>query len=260
MTQPSSRRQIRRRIELIGLRTLPEVRPGENIARIVWNGAQREGAGIETGDVVVLAQKIFSKAEGRIVRLRDFTPSALAQTWARTLGADPRFIEVVLRESRRIIRMSERALIVETRHGFVCANAGVDRSNVRGTGSVTCLPLDPDASAQKFVKRLKALSGVRVAAIISDTFGRPWRLGLANVAIGAAGFSVLEDLRGKKDASGHMLNATILAVADELAAAAGLVMKKAAQVPVVIIRGVTLPAGRGRAQELIRPPSKDMFR
>jgi coenzyme F420-0:L-glutamate ligase/coenzyme F420-1:gamma-L-glutamate ligase len=156
--------------------------------------------------------------------------------------------------------MSERVLIVETRHGFVCANAGVDRSNVRTRGSVTCLPLDPDASAQKFVKRLKALSGVRVAAIISDTFGRPWRLGLANVAIGAAGFSVLEDLRGEKDASGHMLNATIVAVADELAAAAGLVMKKAAQVPVVIIRGVTLPAGRGRAQELIRPPSEDMFR
>ncbi|HEY4741623.1 MAG TPA: coenzyme F420-0:L-glutamate ligase [Candidatus Acidoferrales bacterium] len=260
MTRPSARRHTDRRIELIGLRTLPEVKPGEDVARLVWDAARRESAGLETGDALVLAQKIFSKAEGRIVRLRDVAPSALAQTWAQTLRADPRFVEIVLRESRRIIRMSERALIVETRHGFVCANAGVDRSNVRGSGSVTCLPFDPDASAQKFVKRIKSLSGARVAAIISDTFGRPWRLGLANVAIGAAGFSVLEDLRGRKDASGHLLNATILAVADELAAAAGLVMKKSAQVPVVIIRGARLPAGRGRAQELIRPPSEDMFR
>jgi coenzyme F420-0:L-glutamate ligase / coenzyme F420-1:gamma-L-glutamate ligase len=260
MTRPSSRRQQRGRIELIGLHTLPEVKPGDDVARLVWDAAEREGAGIKTGDVVVIAQKIFSKAEGRIVRLRDVLPSTLARTWGRTLGADPRFVEVVLRESRRIIRMSERALIVETRHGFVCANAGVDRSNVRDSGSVTCLPFDPDTSARKFVKRLKALSGARVAAIVSDTFGRPWRLGLANVAIGAAGFSVLEDLRGKKDASGHTLNATILAVADELAAAAGLAMKKAAQVPAVIVRGAAVPAGRGRARELIRPPGEDMFR
>ena len=260
MTRPNSRRQAQRRIELIGLQTLPEVKAGDDVARLVWSAAQREGAGIETGDVVVLAQKIFSKAEGRIVRLRDALPSALARTWGRTLHTDPRFVEVVLRESRRVIRMSERVLIVETRHGFVCANAGVDRSNVRGSGAVACLPLDPDGSARKFVKRLKALSRARVAAIISDTFGRPWRLGLANVAIGAAGFSVLEDLRGKKDASGHTLNATILAVADELAAAAGLVMKKSAQVPVVIVRGARVPAGRGNARELIRPPAEDMFR
>ncbi len=260
MTRPSVRRHVQRRIELIGLRTLPEVKPGEDVARLVWDAAKREGAGIETGDVVVLAQKIFSKAEGRIVQLRDILPSTLARTWGRTLGADPRFIEVVLRESRRIIRMSERALIVETRQGFVCANAGVDRSNVPDSGAVTCLPLDPDASARNFVKRLKTLSGARVAAIISDTFGRPWRLGLANVAIGASGFSVLEDLRGKKDASGHTLNATILAVADELAAAAGLVMKKAAQIPVVIVRGAKIPSGRGRARELIRTPGEDMFR
>ncbi|MFZ0635540.1 MAG: coenzyme F420-0:L-glutamate ligase [Candidatus Acidiferrales bacterium] len=248
------------RIELFGLHSLPEVKPGDEVSRLVWDAARREGASIESGDVVVLAQKIFSKAEGRIVRLRDVAPSALARTWAKTLRTDPRFIEVVLRESRRIIRMSERALIVETRHGFVCANAGVDRSNVVGGGSVTCLPLDPDASARRFGERLRKLSGGRVATIVSDTFGRPWRLGLANVAIGAAGFSVLEDLRGKKDASGHLLNATILAVADELAAAAGLVMKKAAQVPVVVIRGVRLPRGNGSARELIRPPHEDMFR
>jgi coenzyme F420-0:L-glutamate ligase/coenzyme F420-1:gamma-L-glutamate ligase len=249
-----------RRIELIGLRTIPEVKPGDDVAHLVWSAARREGAGIEAGDVIVVAQKIFSKAEGRIVRLRSVVPSALARTWARTLRADPRFVEVVLRESRRIIRMNERALIVETHHGFVCANAGVDRSNVRDSGTVTCLPLDPDRSARKFAARLKKFSRARVAAIISDTFGRPWRLGLANVAIGAAGFAVLEDLRGEKDASGHTLHATILAVADELAAAAGLAMKKAAQVPVVIIRGAGIPAGKGIARELIRPPAEDMFR
>jgi coenzyme F420-0:L-glutamate ligase / coenzyme F420-1:gamma-L-glutamate ligase len=252
--------EVVRRIELIGLRTIPEVKPGDDVAHLVWSAARHEGAGIEADDVIVVAQKIFSKAEGRIVRLRSVAASAVARTWACTLRADPRFVEVVLCESRRIIRMNERALIVETHHGFVCANAGVDRSNVRDSGTVTCLPLDPDRSAQKFAARLKKLSGVRVATIISDTFGRPWRLGLANVAIGAAGFAVLEDLRGEKDASGNTLHATIIAVADELAAAAGLVMKKAAQVPVVIIRGAGIPAGKGSARELIRPPAEDMFR
>ncbi len=248
------------RIELIGLRTIPEVNPGDDVAHLVWEAAQREGAGIESGDILVVAQKVFSKAEGQIVRLRGVAPSALAKTWARTLRADPRFIEVVLRESRRIIRMSERVLIVETRHGFVCANAGVDRSNVRDRGTVTCLPLDPDRSAREFASRMKKLSGARVAAIISDTFGRPWRLGLVNVAIGAAGFEVLEDLRGERDASGHTLQATILAVADELASAAGLAMKKAAQVPAVIIRGAEVHAGKGMARKLIRPAAEDMFR
>jgi len=262
MKRSKARRAAARpkRVELIGLKSLPEVKSGDEVARLVWEAAKREGCGIEAGDVLVLAQKIFSKAEGQVVRLRDVTPSALSRTWARVLGGDARFVEVVLRESRRVIRMSERALIVETRHGFVCANAGVDRSNVKGSGAVACLPVDPDASAQNFVARLRALSGARVAAIISDTFGRPWRLGLANVAIGAAGFSVLEDLRGKKDASGHTLNATIVAVADELAAAAGIVMKKAAQIPAVIIRGAGIPDGRGRARELIRPANEDMFR
>lgn len=248
------------RVDLFGLRSIPEIRPGADLARIVWAAAQRENVGIHAGDVVVLAQKIFSKAEGRIVRLKDVEPSALARTWARRLRTDPRFIEVVLRESTRIIRMSERVLIVETRHGFVCANAGVDRSNVAGRGAVTCLPLDPDASARRFAAKLKKLSGAHVAAIISDTFGRPWRLGLANVAIGASGLAVLEDLRGAKDARGHTLQATILAVADELAAAAGLAMKKAAQVPVVIIRGAQFTRAAGSARELIRPPQEDMFR
>jgi len=254
------RGETSRRIELIGLRTIPEVKPGDDVAHLVFEAAKREGAGIAPGDVLVIAQKVISKAERRIVRLQSVSPSSLARTWATTLRTDPRFVEVVLRESRRVVRMSERALIVETHHGFVCASAGVDRSNVRDPETVTCLPLDPDRSAQRFVRRLKTLSGAQVAAIISDTFGRPWRLGLTNVAIGAAGLLVLEDLRGTQDANGRRLDATILAVADELAAAAGLVMKKTAQVPAVIIRGASIHAGRSDARELIRPAREDMFR
>jgi coenzyme F420-0:L-glutamate ligase/coenzyme F420-1:gamma-L-glutamate ligase len=173
---------------------------------------------------------------------------------------DPRLIEVVLRESRRILRMDERVMIAETRHGFVCANAGVDHSGVAGRSSVTCLPMDPDASAKRFVSGIRQNLGVTVAAIVSDTFGRPWRLGLVNVAIGAAGLRVLEDLRGTRDAYGHRLRATILAVGDELAAAAGLAMGKREGVPAVILRGVRYRTGNGRARQLIRPASEDMFR
>ena len=254
------RRERAGRIELFGLRSLPEVKPGDDIADLIAAALRREGFELQSGDVLVLAQKVVSKAEGRIVRLRDVNPSALARNWARTLRADPRFVEIVLRESRRVIRMTERALIVETRHGFICANAGVDRSNVRSAGSVTCLPLDPDRSAQRLAGRLRKRSGARVAVIVSDTFGRPWRLGLTNVAIGAAGLAVLQDLRGTRDASGRKLQGTILALADELAAAAGLVMKKAAQIPAVVIRGVRFGRAQGSARQLIRPASEDMFR
>ncbi len=260
------------RLELVGLRSLPEVRKGDDLARLIAEAARREGYRIRDGDVVVVAQKVVSKAEGRIVRLSGVKPSALAQSWARAARAaapkdaakfDPRLIEVVLQESKRIVRMSERALIAETHHGFVCANAGVDQSNVRGKDSVACLPRDPDGSAERIGRGLKKVSGARVAVIISDTFGRPWRLGLTNVAIGAAGFAVLEDLRGKRDATGKTLHATILAVADELAGAAGLLMKKSARVPVVIIRGTQLEHGRNTergAKRLIRPAHEDMFR
>lgn len=247
-------------IELFGLRTLPEVKPGDDLAGLISSALRRENRELRSGDVLVVAQKVVSKAEGSVVRLSGVKPSDLARSWARTLHEDPRFIEVVLRESRRVIRMTERALIVETRHGFICANAGVDRSNVRDTGTVTCLPLDPDRSAQRLSARLRRLAKARVAVIISDTFGRPWRLGLTNVAIGAAGLSVLEDLRGTRDASGRKLQGTILAVADELAAAAGLAMKKAAQVPAVIIRGFPFVRARDAARQLIRPASEDMFR
>jgi coenzyme F420-0:L-glutamate ligase/coenzyme F420-1:gamma-L-glutamate ligase len=249
-----------RKLELLGLGTLPEIRAGDDLVRAVVEAARREAGGLHTGDVVVLTQKIVSKAEGRLVRLAEVAPSELARSWARVLRGDPRFIEVVLRESRRIIRMSERVLIAETPHGFVAANAGVDHSNVPEPDCVLRLPKDPDATARRVAAGIRKQTGARVAIIVSDTFGRPWRLGLANVAIGAAGLRVLEDWRGRRDAHGRRLRATVLAVADELAAAAGLVMSKSAQVPVVIIRGYRWRAGRESARDLIRPAEEDLFR
>lgn len=249
-----------RRLEIIGLRSLPEVRPGDDLAQLAAQALKKEKVELHRGDVLVLAQKIVSKAEGRRVRLRDVKPSPFARNWARQAGSDARLVEVVLQESTRIVRMSERVLITETRHGFVCANAGVDQSNVPGRGWVTLLPLDPDKSAQKFVKGIQKRSGVAVAAVISDTFGRPWREGLVNVAIGAAGLRVLRDLRGQTDAHGKELKATVLAVADELAAAAGLVMGKNDRIPVVIVRGFDYRAGQDSARRLVRPQARDLFR
>jgi coenzyme F420-0:L-glutamate ligase/coenzyme F420-1:gamma-L-glutamate ligase len=248
------------RIEIIPLRSLPEVRRGDDVASLVVEAASREQISLQSGDICVLAQKIVSKAEGSLASLREITPSPLARAWAKVRREDPRFIEVVLRESKRVVRMTERALIVETRHGFVCANAGVDRSNIPGREWVSCLPADPDASARRFVRKLRQLTGVSVGAIVSDTFGRAWRLGQVNVAIGAAGIEVIRDLRGSRDRHGHRLRATMLAVADELAAAAGLVMGKIERVPAVIVRGYGSPGKRGSARELIRPPGEDLFR
>jgi len=246
-------------VRLIALRGLPEISRGADLAALVAREAERRNVRFEGGDVLVLAQKIVSKAEGRTVGLRTVKPTALAREWAPRLGQDPRLIEVVLRESRRVVRMTERALIVETRHGFVCANAGVDRSNVPGE-QVTLLPADPDASARRIAAGLRRRTGVAVPVIVSDTFGRPWRMGLVNVAIGSHGLRVLEDLRGTRDALGHRLRATIVSVGDELAAAAGLLMGKKDGVPAVIVRGYRYRASRETAQKLLRPPAEDMFR
>jgi len=249
-------------MRLIALRGLPEVVRGADLADLVMRAAARGGIRFERGDILVLAQKIASKAEGRSIELASIHPSALAREWAPRLRQDPRLIEVVLRESRRVLRMTERALIVETRHGFVCANAGVDRSNVpvRAGSRVTCLPADPDVSARRIATALRRRTGVAVPVIISDTFGRPWRLGQVNVAIGAWGLRVLEDLRGSRDSHGHRLRATMLAVGDELAAAAGLLMGKREGVPAVLVRGFRYRAARESAQRLLRPPAEDMFR
>jgi coenzyme F420-0:L-glutamate ligase/coenzyme F420-1:gamma-L-glutamate ligase len=238
-------------VRIVGLKRLPEVRPGDDIAALI-----RSKTGVLDEDtIVVVAQKIVSKAEGAIVDLRSIEPSDLAINWAGQFGRDPRLIELVLRESRRIVKMDRDILIAETRHGFVAANAGIDQSNVPGEHFATTLPADPDASARRIREGLGC-----GAVIVSDTFGRPWRDGLVNVAIGVAGLEPLADLRGAPDRSGRLMHATVLAIADELAAAAGLVMPKSGGVPVALITGFDWPRGEGSARSLIRPPEKDLFR
>jgi coenzyme F420-0:L-glutamate ligase / coenzyme F420-1:gamma-L-glutamate ligase len=243
------------RIEIAGLATLPEVRPGDDLARLIGEAAARERQAIDGGVALAVAQKVVSKAEGAVVDLREIEPSALARSWAAEWGKDPRLVELILAQSRRIVKMDRGVLIAETRLGFVCANAGVDQSNAGGEHLATVLPADPDASARRLRAALRC-----GAAIVTDTFGRPWRDGLVDVAIGAAGLDPVEDHRGRPDRHGRKLASTIMAVADQLAAAAGLAMHKHGGCPAVLIRGAAWPAGEGGARALIRPPERDMFR
>jgi coenzyme F420-0:L-glutamate ligase/coenzyme F420-1:gamma-L-glutamate ligase len=248
------------KIELIGIEGLPEIAPGADVAEIVALGASRAGLRLVNGDVVVITQKIVSKAEGRLVRLEDVDPSPFALEWGRAHRLDPRLVELVLRESRRIVRMDKGVLVAETHHGFVCANAGVDLSNV-GAGDVAALlPRDPDGSARRIRDGLVARTGAEVAVIISDTFGRPWREGLTNIAIGAAGIRPLVSYIGVPDAGGLVLRGTVLALADEIASASGLLARKLSRVPAIIVRGLSYEAGEGEARELIRPADRDLFR
>jgi len=263
------KRVVARSIELIPVAGLPEIQPGDDLAALVHQTCRSNRKPLRSGDILVLAQKIVSKAEGALVDLRTVVPSdkALALAAKRTAlrpelagtANDPRFLEVVLQQSRRIVR-DEHVLIVETHHGFVCANAGVDHSNVLGQDMVTVLPRDPDGAAASLTRDLRKLTGVSIAVIISDTFGRPWRLGLTNVAIGAAGLPVLLDLRGKRDRIRKPLQATVLAVADELAAAAGIVMGKADGIPAVIVRGYRFQASKQQAAAILRRAQEDLFR
>jgi coenzyme F420-0:L-glutamate ligase / coenzyme F420-1:gamma-L-glutamate ligase len=243
------------RVELIGVEGLPEVRPGDDLSELIRSRSQ-----VQTGDVLVVAQKVVSKSEGRLINLESVVATDEAVRIASKLVAepDPRMVQVILDESVRVLR-SERVLITETRHGFVCANGGVDHSNVPGTDEVTLLPEDPDGSANRLRNRLLELAGVEVGVIVSDTFGRPWRLGILNVALGVAGLPASLDLRGTADDQGKPLHATVIAIADELAAAAGLVMGKTARTPAVIIRGLSLK-GSGSGRDLIRPAAEDLFR
>ena len=214
---------------------------------------------LRSGDIFVVAQKIVSKAEGRIVVLDAIEPSARARDWATEWGKDPRVIELVLRESRRIVRMEKGVIVSETKHGFICANAGVDVSNAQ-EGTAILLPIDPDASARALLNAFEEGFGIRLAVIVSDTFGRPWRDGLVNVALGVAGMAPLIDYRGQTDAGGKMLQATLIALADELASAAELVMGKSSQIPVAIIRGVATMVREGSGADLLRPAERDLFR
>jgi coenzyme F420-0:L-glutamate ligase/coenzyme F420-1:gamma-L-glutamate ligase len=246
-------------LRLFSLPGIPEIRRGDDLVKTIADAARRASIRFENGDVLVIAQKIVSKAEGALVDLASVKPSPQALLLGEQLKKDPRDVEVVLQQSRRIVR-SDHVLITETHHGFVCANAGVDHSNVPGSDVVTLLPKNPDRSAEKLAAALRKRTGKRVAVIISDTFGRPWRLGLTNVAIGAAGVPVLLDLRGTPDRHGKLLNATILAVADELAAAAGLLMDKSKGSPVVFIRGYRYKPVSDPAARIIRPAAEDLFR
>jgi coenzyme F420-0:L-glutamate ligase/coenzyme F420-1:gamma-L-glutamate ligase len=231
---------------------MPEVEEGDDLAALVAAAAE-----LEDRDVVVLAQKVVSKAEGRIVRLDEVEPSERARELAG--GEDPRRIEVILRESARVVRSRPPLVIAETPHGFVCASAGVDASNAPGEGVLVLLPEDPDASAERIRARLCELTGRDVAVLITDSFGRPWRQGTTDVAIGAAGLHVLVDLRGVRDRAGYELHATTIAVADEIAGAAELVMGKVDGVPGAVVRGLSV-AGEGRARDLVMPPERDLFR
>ena len=246
-------------VQLLPLVGLPEIHEGDDLASLMIQAARNKRLGLRHADVLVVAQKIVSKAEGCIVHLSAVQPSERALELAGVRNKDPRLVEVILQQSRRIVR-DDPVLIVETHHGFVCANGGVDHSNVPGDDVVTVLPCDPDRSARRLAAELRRLTKKRVAVIISDTFGRPWRLGLTNVAIGAAGVPVLRDLRGSRDRFSKTLQATILAVADELAAAAGLVMGKSEGIPVVVIRGYRYRPANERATSIIRPAAEDMFR
>jgi len=247
------------KIEIIPVSGIPEVGEGDDLPALILNGLGKSGIEVTDGDVLVVAQKIVSKAEGRLVRLEAFQPGTKAQHWAEAYDKDPRVVEVVLRESKRIVRMERGVLISETEHGFVCANAGVDTSNV-AEGTVALLPKDPDASARLIRSSLESSLGVRIAVIISDTFGRPWREGLVNVALGVSGMESLIDYRGQVDSHGNALKVTVIAVADEIASAAELAMKKSDGVPVVIVRGYDHDVVDGSGRELIRVPELDLFR
>jgi len=247
-------------LQIFGVDGIGEVRAGEDIARAIGAAITDGPNGLEDGDVVIITHKVISKAEGRLVELSTIEPSALARRFAETWGKDARQVEVVLRESKRVVRMDRGIIIAETRHGFICANAGVDASNVDGQEVVCLQPIDPDASAEVVRRHLGERFGVDVGVIVTDSFGRAWRNGVVNVAIGIAGLSPFADYRGHYDPNGYELRVSVLAVADELAAAAELVMGKLARRPVAIVRGFQSEGPPGTARDLVMDSARDLFR
>lgn len=249
-----------RRIEVIGISGIPMIRSGDNLGKIIVDASDRMGLVIEDYDIVLVTQVIVSKAEGRVYPLSEFTPSQDALNIATITGKDPRHVEAILREAVRIVRIRGEVIITETRHGLICANSGVDLSNV-GEGMVALLPIDPDKSAETIRREIEALTGKHVAVIITDSHGRPFRRGAINIAIGCSGIEPIWDRRGEKDLHGRVLRSKQICIADELASAAELVMGQADEgVPVAIIRGYEYKASEDGAKRIIRPADEDLFR
>jgi coenzyme F420-0:L-glutamate ligase/coenzyme F420-1:gamma-L-glutamate ligase len=247
-------------VRILPLAVEGEIRPGDLLSAKLLAAAKSARLRFQDGDILVVKHKVVSKAEGALVALDEVRPSAASRAWARRVGVDARVTQLALRESRRVVRRKRRVLITETRHGFVCANSGVDVSNVDGGRHAVLLPQDPDRSAGRLRAEIKKKLGIKVAVIVSDSFGRPWREGLTEVAIGVAGMRPLIDYRGRRDSHGYSLHATVDAVADELACAAGLVCGKLAGTPACIIRGFPYRRENGSGRELIRPAKYDLFR
>jgi coenzyme F420-0:L-glutamate ligase/coenzyme F420-1:gamma-L-glutamate ligase len=249
-----------RELRIIPILLTDEIRAGDSLAEKLINAFDHLNLTLKKGDILIVKHKIVSKAEGQLVALEKITPSPASRAWARRYKLDARVTEVALAESKQVIRRKRGVLITETRHGLICANSGVDASNVDGGAHALLLPKDPDASASKLHRDLKKRLKLSIPVIISDSFGRPWREGLTEVAIGVAGMKALHDYRGQRDPHGYPLRVTVEAVADELACAAGLVCGKLARTPACIIRGYRYRRGRGRASDLLRPAANDLFR
>ncbi len=247
-------------ISIIPIPGIPQIHPGDDLVATILDAIDKEKIGLESGDVLVICQKVVSKAEGAILDLKTVEPSPFSQQIASMWEKDPRMVEVVLRESGRIVRMKNGVIITETKHGWVCANAGVDASNSYGDDIVILLPKDPDASARRIRDAVQTRRNATIAVVITDTFGRPWRDGLVEFALGVAGIDPLLDLRGQSDLQGRELHHTVVAVADELAAAAGLLMEKDAAMPAVLLRGYRYAQVESDSKKLIRPAEADLFR
>jgi coenzyme F420-0:L-glutamate ligase/coenzyme F420-1:gamma-L-glutamate ligase len=247
-------------VRLIPITLAEEIVPGTSIADKLIEALRRSRQRLHSGDILVVKHKIVSKAEGRLVGLATIKPSAESTAWAKQYKLDARVIELALRESRSVLRRKNGVLITETHHGFLCANSGIDVSNVDGGNTALLLPEDPDRSAATLRCALKKKTGISVPVIITDSFGRPWREGLTEFAIGVAGMKPLHDDRGRRDPHGYQLKASVEAVADELASAAGLVCGKLNRAPACIVRGFSYQSGSGRVADLLRPPATDLFR
>ena len=247
-------------IRIIPVPLSAEIRPGESLAQILFDSLDGKRISLVKGDILVVKHKIVSKAEGRLVGLDTVKPSAASRAWGKRYKVDARVIELALRESKSVIRRKNGVLITETRHGFICANSGVDVSNVDGGKHALLLPEDADRSARKLHRELRRLTGLSIPVIISDSFGRAWREGLTEAAIGVAGMKAIHDYRGRRDPHGYSLRVTLDAVADELACAAGLLSSKLSRTPFVIIRGFPYQSGRGSSRSLLRPAKLDLFR